>query len=259
MINMFIVRKYLALVLSSMLSVISFYVGMVYYSFWFGLIFLFGGLFLGIVIGSVLLKNPFSSMLEGKGILVINLDSTGVLRPFIVKVLSPYIKGVLNGKKVDDVFDRDAVFQMAAPVKGGTAQVDKAKGCLKLELDEDTYNKGRFALFHYPVLLYNEQLRSILTKDELGDKEKNAFAKHGILYLNRKMEELTSAILNFGRHIVDLTKPQKSFFSNKWVIIVIIIIVLVIIGAMLMPMLSKAVAPAAEGAGKALGAITPRG
>ena len=35
------------------------------------------------------------------------------------------------------------------------------------------------------------------------------------------MEELTSVVRDFGRHIVELTKPQDSFLArNKWVIII---------------------------------------
>ena len=228
--NQFVIKEYAALILASFMSVILFVVGNIYYGLLGGIGFMFAGMLLGVLIGVKLLTNPFSKMLKGKGLLVLNLDSTGVLRPFIVGLSSPYIKGVLNGEVIEDVFDRDAVFNLATPVDNSSTAFANERGGLTIDIDEQEYNQGRFALFHFPVLFWNDQIKSIITKDFLANEEKNAFANHSVLYMNRKMQELTSDIKNFARHIVDSLKPKTNIFQAKWVMYVIIgVIVLLII------------------------------
>lgn len=233
MINPFIIRKYAGIILPALITTICFFIGLNFYGLLISMGFMVVGLLISLFISSLLLKNPFTDMLEGKGILVFNIDSTGIIVPFIVGVNPPYIQGKINNKPINDVFDRDAVLNLAAPVKN-ISKTEYEDNKIIIKLDEEEYNKGRFALFHYPVLLWNNQIKTILTKEFLSDAEKNSFAEHGILYLNRKMEELTSSVRDFGRYIVDLTKPKGSLFANKWVWI-ILIIGLVILAALFAP------------------------
>lgn len=239
MINPFIIKKYAALIISGIATTILFFIGTLYYSLWGGIGFFLVGLILAVIVGSLLLKNPFTIMLEGKGLLAINIDSTGILRPFIVGLQSPYIVGKLGKKRVKDVFDRNTVLSIAMPIKNSKKAILKEEGGIRIDLDEKDYNKGRFGLFHYPVLIYNEQIQSIITKDFLSKKERDTFAEHGVLYLNRKMEELSSNIRDFGRYVVDSLKPGQSFLKSKWAIVVIII-VLAILGFMFAPSIIKA-------------------
>ena len=127
MINAFVLKKYGALIMNGMLSTILFFVGLTYYGLLGGLGFMFCGLLLGVLLATIMLKNPFQMMLEGKGILALNIDSTGIIRPFIVSVDPPYIRGKLGKFEMNDVFDRSAIFQIAKPVKNAThakAQTD---------------------------------------------------------------------------------------------------------------------------------------
>lgn len=258
-INVFKIKKLAALLLCSLLSVILFAVGNMYYGFLWGLAWMGAGMILAVVLGTFLLSNPFTSMLEGKGILALNMDSTGIIKPFIVRLDPPYVKGKLGSKTVNDVFDRATVWNLTPPVENETPAIEKKDKTINITLSEKDYNKSRFGLFHYPVIIYNEQLRSLLTKDFFSDKEKDSFAEHGVLYLNRKLEELTSVVRDFGRHVVELTKPKGSFFQSKWVIIVIVI-VLIIILAMFAPYIISAIGggigPAAEAIKSAGGSAT---
>lgn len=234
MINQFIVKKYAALIIAAMLTTMLYAIGTMFYGLFVGIGTMLLGLLLSVVLGNLFLQNPFSMMLEGKGLLVINLDSTGILRPFLVKVNSPYIQGKLGGKNVSDVFDRGAVMQIAAPVQNTepASPITEGinKGGVTITLNEEQYNKGRFALFHYPVLLFNEQVNSIITKDFISEMEKDTFAEHGVLYLNRKMEELTSITRDFARHVVESLKPGgTNIFANKWVWIIIGVFVFIIV------------------------------
>lgn len=276
MLNMFRVRKVAALLMMGFIPVLLFFLAITFWGLWYGIMFLFTGIILGYVIGNLLLRNPFTQMLEGRGILAINLDSTGVIRPFIVSLAAPYIRGKFSGKEVNDVWDREATFNMAVPVKAGKAvkpdpfasktisEDSKATAAkFTISLTEEELNQGRFALFHYPVIIWNEQTGSILTKDFFAENEKDAFAEHGVLYLNRKVEELTSSLLNFGRYVIEQLKPQQEWYKNKWVIFIMIFFIIILI-ALFAPALINTLKGAASNAGGAIkgaagGAINPTG
>lgn len=167
-------------------------------------------------------------MLEGSGILAIDITSTGILKPFLVSVQGAYVKGKANKTDIIDVFDRNAVMNLAPPIKV-TKPATWEDGKLKIELDENEYNQNRFGLFQYPCLLYNSAVGSFVTKDFLSEGEKTVFAEHSILYVKRRLEDLTSAVRDFGRHIVEQLKPQSSIFKNKWFVVIVIIMCVLLI------------------------------
>jgi hypothetical protein len=235
MFNMFVLKRYSALILSSFIPTIMFVVGIQFYTFIMALVLFFVGMLITLIIGNVMLQNPFSAMLDGKGLLVLDLNSTGVIQPVIFGIEQPYVKGKIKGKEVVDVYDRETVQQLSEPIKGGIATIKDSK--ISFELDKDTFNKGRFGMYNYPVLLYNSQLNTLITKDFLSESEKQAFAEHGVLYLNRKLEELTSSTRDFGRYVVELFKPKEGGFLSGllgnwvfWVMIIGGIILLVLFG-----------------------------
>ncbi len=264
MLNLFVVRKYAAILLSGFLSVIFFVIGDMYYGFLYAFGFLGIGLILSVLLGTVLLRNPFTSMLEGKGILAFNFDSTGIIKPFIVALQPPFIRGKLGKENVIDVFDRATVWNLTPPVENATPAKFNEDKTIDINLSEKDYNKARFGLFHYPVIIYNEQIKSLLTKDFFSDSEKDAFAEHGVLYLNRKLEELTSVVRDFGRYVVELTKPKSSFLQSKWVMFIVIGVLAVVI-AMFAPYIWTAIkgglgsaSTAVSTAGGSGAAIIPR-
>jgi hypothetical protein len=264
MINTFILKKYGALLMCGMVTTIGFFIGLQFLGFLWAMGTMGLGLAISVLLANTMLKNPFSSMLEGAGVLAINIDSTGILNPFIMSVKSPYIEGVLNGTLRSDVFDREAVFNLAAPHKAGIVQQgigSDGKVRIALILSEEDYNKGRFAMFHYPVILFNEQLNSIITKDWFSDQEKQGFAEHQVLYLNRKMEELTSVVRDFARYVVESLKPNKPFeIKPIWIIIliaVVIIILLVVFGPSILPTLKGAAGSVTQGIGTVTGSVSP--
>lgn len=232
MINVFKIRKWGGLLFNSLFTTICFFIGLRFYGFWMALVLMGVGMIVSMIVANFMLKTPFRDMTEGKGILVMNLDSTGIIRFSLVGLQSPYIYGKLGNKKIKDVWDRSTVAQIAAPVKN-IKLAEKIKtgakiGGLKIELDEKQYNESRFALFHYPVLIWNDQIESLITKDFLAEKEKSTFAEHGVLFLNRRVEDLTSQTRDFARYVVESTKPQKSIWKNKWVIIIVVVFIIVL-------------------------------
>lgn len=213
----------------SIVPTIFFFVGVQFYNFWGGMGMLAIAGLIFVFLTNFMLMNPFTAMLEGQGLLCFNLDSTGIIRPILLRVMQPYVKGKMGADDVLDVYDRSTVLQLAEPETEGTAVVKNGK--ITITMTEGDYNRARFGFMQYPVLLYNAQIKSLLTKDFLSEGEKTSFAEHSILYTNRKIEELTSAMRDFGRYVVELTKPKDSFFKSKffmWILIVGIILLLLL-------------------------------
>jgi len=221
MLNIFKIKRWAGIFVACFLPAISFYIGMMY-----GLLFGIGAFFISSIISifasSMLLRNPFTQMLEGKGLLTLKIDSTGVIQPFIMSLHQPYVKSILNREKIDDVYDRETVLSTSPPLKMGEVKINSETNEIDIKLKTNEFNRARFQMFQYPTLIYNAQLKSLVTKEFISSREKEAFAEHGILYLNRKMEELTSQIRDFGRYIVEMTKPKTSLLKSKWIWIIII-------------------------------------
>lgn len=177
---------------------------------------------LGILLGSLIIRNPFSQMMEGQGILTFQLSSTGILDIFISKVNQPYIQNEKKG--MNDIFDRETVYNLNPPISAGQLNQNE-DGSLTLQLTKEEYGRAKFGMMQYPVLIYNSQIKSLLTKDFLSDQEKIAFSEHSIIYQNQKLHELTSIVRDFGRYVVELTKPvtKVSLLQNKWFWIIMII------------------------------------
>lgn len=259
MMNPFVIKKFSALILTGLLPCVGLAVTTIFYGYWWGLGMMGFFLLLSMMISVLLLRNPFSVMLEGKGLLAIDINSSGVLRMFNMSVNMPHLHGKYNKKVVKDVFDRDAVFQVAKPTSNPIPATVETNGNIKIELDEEKYNQARFALFHYPCVIYNSAIGSIMTKDVLSGQEKESFAKHGIMALNHKVEDLSNHIRDFARHTVELTRPREKWYQNKWVI-VIIVVLLAILGIALFPKVVQIIGAAMSTTAEAVSnkAVTPK-
>ena len=189
-----------------------------------------------IMLGFRLMNHPVMQYLEGNGLLVLTFDSTGTIDTFLVNVKNPYISGEYRCKKTETIFDRNSIFYMGAPQKiNGIPEDNPNYEILKLQIPKKDKNEHLFGFQHFPVLIYNKNLETFLTKELLANIEKDTFVKHMILYLNRKVEDLTSSLRDFARHIIEQTRPKKSFLDSlgamKWIMLIIVIGVLLAIGA----------------------------
>jgi len=227
MVSMMVIKKWVTLFLLGSVPILVFMSMMLFYE---NLIIAGasagGSLLVMLIITVLMLRHPFTSLIEGSGLLVLNIDSSGLIIPFLCGLKKPYISGKLNGQVVEDVYDRSAVFPLSAPVsKSGSFMHHKEGNKLIIEMDFDLYNKSKFALGQWPTLIWNDQIKSFVTKDMLSEQEKLAFAEHSILYLNKKLEELNTYMKNFARYVIDqLNIAGGGFFKNNpwlfWVIII---------------------------------------
>lgn len=265
MINGFVMKKWAALLMTGLFPAIGFATGIkVTGNYLIGLAVMFVFLVLTSPIANIMLKNPFSMMLEGKGILAMDLTSTGIIRPFILGVDNPYIKGKVGKDVIEDVFNRNTIANIKPPKAGKTIKMENGK--IAFELDQDEFNNARMGMLQYPVILYNSIIKSVITKEMLSDKEKNTFAEHQLIYLNHKNQELSSHIRDFGRAVVEHLRPKQSIWSS-WITWVVIGIIVFVLGALFLPLILDAIqgfsgsAPvravqSAAGAGG--GAVVPR-
>lgn len=255
-------KKWTALLLPALLSGLTFSICAMYYGLLVATFAFLAVVVISVLAANLLLKNPFTMLLEGAGILVIDLNSTGIIAPFICSIQDNLI--VNKKKKVTDIFDRKSVHNIALPISPKTAVVHSADGGISFNLSKEEFNQSRFSLYQYPVLFYNSQIQSLLTKDFISDQEKIAFAEHSILYQNRLIEGLNLDVKNFGRYVVESLKPTTNLLASKWTWI-LIIGGLVVLGFMFAPSIISAVqntmptaTSAVTGAGQTGGAVIVR-
>lgn len=246
MLNVFVLKKWSALLLMSFIPLLSFVLTNMYFNFLTAVsVFLFITIMM-MMISNKLLDNPFRSMVEGSGLLVIKLDSTGVINPFIATIRQPYVTGRTGGRTITDIFNRKAVFSLSTAGKADIIQ-DEENKVLNLTITEEQFNKSRFGMYHYPVLIYNDQIKSLITKDFLSSQELTVFSDHAVLYLNRKIEELSGFLRDFGRYVVESLKPSDSFMSGKWGWVILGVAIL-ILAVLFGPAIINAVSGSAGGA-----------
>lgn len=246
--SLYKVKKWGAYSLIGFLPVITFFITIMTFNFLYALMFALVAIFLGGFLANMLLRHPFTDLIEGSGLLTLTWDSTGRIDPFIVNVKSPFIEGTVKGptgekQQLNSIFDRSIVNYLARPQKrdlidvevkdesGETIETRKAILMPKQE-DKDDY---LFSFGSFPTFIFNKQIGNFLPKSALSDFENNTFIQHMVLYLLKKTEELTIWVRDFGRHTVDMTKPKKPFLraDNKllWIIVIGAVLLLIIMFA----------------------------
>lgn len=236
--NLFTVKKIMALVLAAFVPAAGMALGVFTFGIWYGVLFYVLALALILIISHFfLLSHPFFKMVEGRGLLTFVLDSTGLIKPIVVNLESPFLKGKFKKLNISDVFDRNTVFPMEAPIEADV----KTDGDKHIIIPRKNLTKKAFGFEGKPALFYNEQLKTFLDKDLLANLEQKLFSQHQVLLLNRRVEEQTSYLRDFHRYIVELSKPQKEWWQNKWLMAIVVIVGLIIVGVLLFPMIMQVI------------------
>lgn len=233
--NVYQIKKLVAFILVGGLPTLAYIAGSLYFKdMWYALG-CFGGVWLvTILIGILLIKNPFSSMIEGNGILSLTLDSTGIIQPFISKLYAGgKVNGRLHGTDKNDHWDRNLTFMLGKPITTKEPAIMTSDNKIVLpkeifesrEMDYKKYSQSRFSLWHYPCLIWNEPIGTFLTKDSLSTTEKLMFAEHGAYAQNKTLVELDMQLRNFTRHIIDLLRPMLGVLRSPWFWVILIIII----------------------------------
>jgi len=207
-----------------------------------------------IIMGGRMLRHPFISMLEGKGLLSMILDSTGLVGLFNVVVDAPRMKGIFPVKGVEEVEDtyntdlmhrlfvpRDAKLTKAVSFKhddNGNVVVDRYVDVLVLPTGDEKYDH-LFSLENRPTFIYNKVIGKFMSRDGLAKFEKDLMLKHNALNILRKVQEIDVNFRNFARYTGELLKPEKKgIFANpiiKYILIGLVVLMIIVIMMLFLP------------------------
>ena len=231
-INIYKVKKTSGLLIMGFFPFFLFYLLMMFQA---GVLYSILGMIVGLLIGllffNILTKHPILQMLEGEGLLVFTLDSTGVIDTFIVKNPNPP-KLTNQERGIETIFDRKTIFQLNIPKPAElfttNKQVINSQGVKCTEQIfkiQEQKSDIQFGFNSFPVLIYNKNLKLFMTKSSLANIEESGIIKHLVIYLKTKIEELTSVMRDFARYVVEQTRPKNSFqeLMGKWWVWLIII------------------------------------
>lgn len=236
MVNALKVKKWGAFMLACFLPTISFFMALITWGFLYAMLFFLVTAVLAAFLGTRLIKNPLLEVAEGSGLGILTIDSTGLIKLFLAKVQPPYITSNIYGKRFSAAFDRNTVNYLQP---AGKVPVKTEGDKITIELPKEDYNNKVFSFSGaFPVLVYNSVLGEFYSKEMLSNLETQTFVQHLVLYLNRKVDELSNSVRDFTRYIVDQTKPKTSFFQSKWFWIVIIVVMALLMLAFA-PMIMK--------------------
>lgn len=237
-----------------------------------------------IVLYNLLTRHPLLQLIYGKGILMLTLDSSGVIQPIIAQTDGVKVSGKVGNRFIDDLFDRTAVHYLKKPIDGIIKKLNLNINTLESnvsEFDKKDYDillkhlKNEKLNYHvlktnstddmtalsfgfdtWPCLIYNKSIDTFLTKDALATLEAEGIIRHTILYLKRKAEELSSIMRDFARTVVEhsYTKGKQPIYKNLWFWLLVgagLIVLLIVFW----PQINQALGGFMSGSGKGLSAL----
>lgn len=206
-----------------------------------------GSIFLLVVIGTIiisqiLLASPFFvQVMDGNGILLLNLNSSGLIPVGLAKIKFNKFGQRLFSFKINNVdntklYNRDSIWHLK-PAMDGTYEIlrnEKGNKIYKIELDEAAYYDSNYRIEAIPCIIWNSQQGKFLSKSELGDQETSNLLKMISLNEQKELRELKESIDNFLRDYADkLNNLTSSLSENPLFKVIIIIVILLIIGGVI--------------------------
>lgn len=191
-----------------------------------------------VFLGSAFLMTPFRSMLEGAGILVFDITSSGIIKPYIAYPKMPNLDINVDGNFFRSVYNRS----IGMYLKGGAiARMDDTGETIKFELPKDDYSKSYFALADKPILFWNSKLNTFLTKEVLAEKENKLMIENTALQTLDQARGMRKDLHELTRTVVDQFKPNGlgELLKNPWFIVIVVAITLFLIFMFVAPQLPK--------------------
>jgi hypothetical protein len=190
-------------------------------------------LFPTIIIARKLSDTPLRKIDEGEGLMIIDLNSRGVIKTYTAIVKPPFLNIKTNDKEISTLYDRNASFSFELPENIKQVQyIEKGdKKYLVMELPEKKHY-FQFENF-YPAFLIDTNTGFIFDKERIGKLEEKYMTKTDLNYLKVKVDELSAILRDFARYVVEQLKPKPALFGN-WVfwLVLMLIIGLVLVMAM---------------------------
>lgn len=242
--NFFSVKKYGTYFMMAFVPAIVFFMCLVYYTYFMAVAIFFAVTLMMILIGNLIIRHPMLALIEGKGMLTMTWDSTGVIETFLVNADAPFVRGLYRKKMKETMFDREIVNYLIPPQKGriveasmlnAQGQIIGKRKVLIMPTQEEKPDY-LFSFGSYPTFIFNKSLDNFMQKSLLSNFESNTFVKHMVLHLLKKTEELSRHVRDFARYIVEQTRPKAGWFAqNRWIIWLILIAAVVLLLIMFVP------------------------
>jgi hypothetical protein len=213
-----------------------------------------------IVSNDILSKNSWVRAVEKEGIMLFNLNSSGIVPTGIARIKQNRFGQKLfsfkqGEEEVTRLYDREVTWTLKEPMEGTVEyQKDKETGRKRIviTLDENGYAKSVFFSDYMSCLFFNEQDGSFMTKEELCKHEMSKTIKYNTLNEQREIRELRVSIDNLLRDYANrLAAIGNGLAGNnalKWILVIIVIIIVGALVYMFVPGVQEAitgVAPAA--------------
>lgn len=207
--------------------------------------------FLSVFIGKALTNHPYIDMLEAHGLVVQDINSSGVIQPYTAAVNLPYLD-LLKKNPLRTIFDRKIAFYLMKPKKAVISEDDE---CITLRIPKQKDTALNFSMQGVPTFLYNSKLNSFITKEFLSTNENSIMTEHLTLVLLDQVRSFRKSVQDLTKHTVDQFAPNKfwGMLKNPWVMAMIIIVVMILVVMMVMPQLPKLLGYASSAAGSIQG------
>lgn len=211
---------------------------------------------LGVMAGGILLAvtlvlffntltsmNPWIRAIQGKGILIMDINSTGVGKVYNAIVRNNPIGGVdleidFGGGNVEKMaYERSITHRIKAPIKAiisfakGKRTIDNSQEPgVMIKLTDDKYQQSIWKFDYLTFAFYDSVAGVLLTKPVLSDTEKQLMIEYISLNEWRELKSLNIQMRNFTRGIFDMiANKMGGLASNPMIIIIIVIVVLLVI------------------------------
>lgn len=230
--NINLIKRYLGLFLVGVLPVLMYMMGLIFdYSMPLNLMVTFITIFLTIILYRLLTNTPLDLLVEGKGILIMDFNSTGMITPIV---------GLVANKRVYDTkgnylgaFDRSKGMYLKNPVKTTmTVDEDNEENYI-IKIPKNKKNDYTFKVFDYPTFIYNSHTKTFLDKKDLNKFELDSTNKSALLSLENKVDDLSKYILHFARSVIDEFQPSgfAMFIARNKALIIILLLLFLGLGA----------------------------
>jgi len=174
-----------------------------------------------VLIAHKITDSPFLRMFEGKTFGVITFDSRGKIDFFDVALEGDSFVGYFMGKKIESPFNSNFFWRISDVFKKGKMQVEGEK--MVLTLYKENFNRSVFKT-DFPILVWDKQLNSFITKDWLHTQEKKDMWFTKAFELKKEIIEYNRSASTITKLIVDMIGARLK--QQSWIIWFIVLVVI---------------------------------
>jgi hypothetical protein len=228
------IKKLLAIEAAAIIPLIAL-MGMVLFgiNILFALMFtMFIAIIIGFISSIITSQNAWVQAIEGKNMLCIDLNSSGIVKLFNVEVNVPDIK--LNTDKGSEkrIYDRMISFVLKNPEQKMSVYENDKEDNLEFKMPRKDFQKSLFKAGYLNFLVYNSQTGMFLTKEFLAQSEKELMIEYVTLNEWKELKELNKIMRDFTRQTMDtINNSLMGIIDSPIFKIIALLMIILIVGA----------------------------